>query len=61
MYNSAGIDDQKIVWAHDMGEEKNRELLEYFSDREICLVTVGFAPMAEDVPQLQSYEMSGAG
>jgi hypothetical protein len=30
VYNSADIDSSPIVWAHDMGEEKNRELIDYY-------------------------------
>jgi hypothetical protein len=33
--NSADIDHSRIVWAHDMGREKNAELLRYFSDRDV--------------------------
>lgn len=30
VYNSADIDSSQIVWAHDMGEAKNRELIDYY-------------------------------
>ena len=30
VYNSANIDASDIVWAHDMGDAKNRELLDYY-------------------------------
>jgi hypothetical protein len=33
--NSADIDSSKIVWAQDMGTEKNAELIRYFTDRHI--------------------------
>jgi hypothetical protein len=33
VYNRAEIDRSRIVWAHDMGEERNRELLDYYPDR----------------------------
>jgi hypothetical protein len=32
VYNSANIDAQKVVWARDMGEAENRELLHYYSE-----------------------------
>jgi len=35
VYNAADIDSAKIVWARDMGTEKNEELLNYFHDRHI--------------------------
>ena len=38
VYNSADIDRSRIVWAHDMGAEKNQELLDYFRGRQIWLV-----------------------
>ena len=37
VYNRAGIDQSKVVWARDMGPE-NRKLLEYFKDRAVWLV-----------------------
>lgn len=38
VYNNADIDHAKIVWARDMGAERNHELLQYFRDRKIWLV-----------------------
>jgi len=38
VYNSADIDASQIVWAHDMGEAKNRELFDYYrGSRKIWL------------------------
>ena len=37
VYNDADIDGSRVVWARDMGVEKNRELLAYFKDRRIWL------------------------
>ncbi len=36
--NRSGIDAAKIVWARDMGEEDDRDLLGYFKDRHVWLV-----------------------
>jgi hypothetical protein len=36
--NGADIDNAKVVWARDMGPEQNRELLQYFSNRQVWLV-----------------------
>jgi hypothetical protein len=35
VYNHADIDQSPIVWAHDMGTEQNRPLVEYYRDRKI--------------------------
>jgi hypothetical protein len=41
VFNGANIDAQKIVWARDMGAEKNRELLEYYHGRKFWQVAAG--------------------
>ncbi len=38
VYNGADIDSQDIVWAHDLGPEKNHQLLDYYKDRHIWLL-----------------------
>lgn len=38
IYNKPDIDHAKIVWARDMGPEKNEELLRYFSNHRVWLV-----------------------
>ena len=35
VYNAANIDDSKIVWARDMGDVDNEELLQYFHNRHV--------------------------
>jgi hypothetical protein len=37
VYNQANIDQSAVVWARDMGEASNRELLDYYRDRQIWL------------------------
>jgi hypothetical protein len=38
VYNDADIDAAKIVWARDMGDSQNQELLRYFRDRHVWLL-----------------------
>jgi len=38
VYNEADIDHSKIVWARDMGDARNQELLQYFHDHRIWLL-----------------------
>jgi hypothetical protein len=38
VYNGADIDNSKVIWANDMGPEKNQELIEYFKDRQVWFV-----------------------
>ena len=38
VYNDADIDRSRIVWAHDMGEAGNRDLLRYFSARRVWIL-----------------------
>ncbi|MGH9498803.1 MAG: hypothetical protein ACRD3L_06635, partial [Terriglobales bacterium] len=45
VYNAADIDHAKVVWAHDMGEPDNRELLQYFRDRKIWRVDPDATPL----------------
>jgi hypothetical protein len=39
VYNSADIDGQRVVFAHDLGEEQDRALLDYYPDRAALLLT----------------------
>jgi len=48
VYNRADVDGSAIVWARDMGEAGNRELLEYYRERKVWLVEAdgGAGPVA---------------
>ena len=37
VYNTADIDAQDVIWAHDFGRAENAPLLEYYKDRKIWL------------------------
>jgi len=50
VYNEADIDNSKVVWARDMGEERNRELIEYFRTRRVWLLEADGEP-----PELSEY------
>jgi hypothetical protein len=50
VYNGPDIDHADIVWAHDLGEQRNAELIGYFSGRKIWLLELNSA-----VPKLSPY------
>ena len=50
IYNAPDIDRSRIVWARDMGKEKNEELLRYFNSRHAWLMFGDNSP-----PQLEAY------
>jgi hypothetical protein len=49
IYNDPDIPRAKLIWAHDMGDA-NRELLQYFFDRQVWLLEVD-----DSTPQLSPY------
>jgi hypothetical protein len=44
VYNGANIDGSKVVWAWDMGEARNQELIDYFQNRHVWLVRLDRQP-----------------
>ena len=50
VYNEADIDAAKVVWARDMGEAGNAELIHYFPHRRLWLAEPDLAP-----PRLTPY------
>jgi hypothetical protein len=53
VYNRADIDSAKVVWARDMGDAENAELIRYFPHRHIWLAEPDLAP-----PKLELYPSS---
>jgi len=52
VYNAADIDASRVVWAWDMDEQSNRELLQYFKNRRVWLVEPDTFP-----PRLAPYPL----
>ena len=50
VYNVADIDHSKVIWARDMGDNKNQELLRYFPARRVWLLNGDDSP-----PKLSPY------
>jgi hypothetical protein len=50
VFNGADIDGSKIVWARDMGAEKNQELLDYYRGRKFWMIE------ADGPAKLEPYE-----
>ncbi|MGA8761974.1 MAG: hypothetical protein WB562_03710 [Candidatus Sulfotelmatobacter sp.] len=53
VYNLSDIDGSKIVWARDMGPDRNRELLAYYSGRQFWTVHADSSP-----PHVEPYRES---
>jgi len=51
VYNDADIDRAKVVWARNMNEVENRELINYFSNRNVWVLDADQNP-----PQIQFYK-----
>jgi len=51
VYNRADIDNADVIWARDLGHAANRDLLDYFNDRQVWLLEVN-----DSEPQLVPYE-----
>jgi len=53
VYNAADIDASKVVWARDMDERDNQELLQHFKNRHIWLLEPDQTP-----PKLSPYPLT---
>jgi hypothetical protein len=52
--NAPDIDSAKIVWAHDLGPDKNRRLISHLAGRRVWTVTAG------DPPRVAEHPVSGS-
>jgi hypothetical protein len=50
VYNAADIDASEVVWAQDMGRERNQELVDYYPDRQVWTLEAD-----ENPPRLSRY------
>ena len=53
VYNKPNIDESKVVFARDMGERRNQELLDYFRDRQVWSIDAD-----EPTPRLHRYSVA---
>jgi len=57
--NLADIDGQKVIWANDMGVQRNQELIDYFKDRRVWLVEPDEKPVRV-TPYAQNLSSAGS-
>jgi hypothetical protein len=50
VYNRADIDHAKVIWANDLGRERNRQLIRYLGGREVWLAEPDGAPLLQRYP-----------
>jgi hypothetical protein len=58
VYNRADIDGSQVVWARDMGAEKNQDLLDYFHGRRAWLLNIEEGSNAQNITLQPCYRGS---
>ncbi len=51
VFNAADINGSEVIWARELSKEQNESLINYYPDRKVWLVKVGF----DETPQLLPY------
>jgi hypothetical protein len=46
VYNAADIDSSKVIWARELDNASNQQLVEYYRDRTVWLVQPDSNPVA---------------
>ena len=59
VYNQADIDDSKVVWAREMDAANNRELMQYYRDRQVWLVEPDALPASVTPYPAQALQVTG--
>jgi hypothetical protein len=50
-FNEPDVDNSKVVWANSLGEERNKNLFDYFGGREIWILGFGANKLAGGTPE----------
>lgn len=61
VYNGASLDDSPVVFAHDMGVEKDRELLPQFANRTVWYLRAGPEPSNVELEPYTALTLNPAG
>ena len=46
VYNSAEIENSKVIWAREMGRAEDRKLVDYYKERNVWLVQPDLNPVS---------------
>jgi hypothetical protein len=61
VYNAADIDGSKVIWAREMDQPENLELIHYYKDRSVWLVQPDRTPAEVSLYPLPTQELRHAG